>query len=411
MIQLTLVIVIMLIQQALAYMSAIILPNMAPVVANAIHVDPYLIGYHTGILYFFSSIWQLSCGGFIIRFGAIRMSQIALLIIGTGLILGAAGNIWVFAAAAALIGMGSSFSTPSSSHLLARYSPPRYAPLTFSIKQTGVPVGGLLAGALVPLLLPAVGWNGGLIVAGALCIAFTVILQPVRARFDVDRKPDHRLKAMEIWNNLHRMLHRPELRDLAIAMFCFVGLQSLFASYFVTIVSQNLQKPLATANHVFSLAMATAVFARILWGWIGSTLMPARILLAALAVVMSAASVATGLYDPSWSVPMIALVAILFCISAIGWHGLLLSEIARLAPAGNIGGTTGAVLAFGGLGMMSYPMIYALIVGSTGNFKIGFYLGAIPALFMSFRLFRKPAEEKFPMKTIDAACLNTYRKR
>ena len=43
MIQLTLVIAVMLIQQALAYMSAIVLPNMAPVVAKAIKdlgVDP-----------------------------------------------------------------------------------------------------------------------------------------------------------------------------------------------------------------------------------------------------------------------------------------------------------------------------------------------------------------------------------
>ena len=37
------------------------------------------------------------------------------------------------------IGIGSSVSTPASSHLLARYSPPKYAPLIFSVKQTGVP--------------------------------------------------------------------------------------------------------------------------------------------------------------------------------------------------------------------------------------------------------------------------------
>jgi len=410
MFQLTLVIAVMLIQQALAYMSAIVLPNMAPVVANAIHVDPYLIGYHTGILYFVSSIWQLCCGGFILRYGAIRMSQFSLLVIGIGLMVGAAGSLWVFAGAAALIGMGTSFSTPASSHLLARYSPPRYAPLTFSIKQTGVPAGGLITGTLVPVLLVTVGWRGGFAVTGALCIAFALILQPVRSRFDADRNPGHRVKVAEIWNNLRRMLHRPELRDLAFAMFCFVGLQSLFCSYFVTIVSQNLGKPLATANHVFSLAMSTAIVARIFWGWMGSSLMPTRTLLALLAVVMAVASIGTGLYDPSWSVPMIAFVAILYCISAIGWHGLLLSEVARLAPAGNIGGTTGAVLAFGGSGMMSYPMIYALIVGGTGNFKIGFYLGAIPALFMAYRLFRRPAAEKVPAETAERVGLNICRK-
>ena len=391
--QLIIVIVVMLIQQALAYMSSVVLPNMAPLVAAATNADPNLIGYHTGIFYFASSIWQLSSGGFIIRYGPIRMSQFSLVIIGIGLIMGVAGNLWVFAAAAALMGMGASFSTPSSSHLLARYSPPRYAPLIFSIKQTGVPVGGLLAGTMVPILLVIVGWQGAFMVTGAFCIVFAVMLQPVRDRFDVDRKPDHHLKPVEIWNNLHQVWHRRELRDLALAMFCFVGLQGLFGSYFVTIVSQHLGKPLTVANHVFSLAMSAAIFARILWGWVGSRLIPARILLGILALVMVIASVGTGFYDRSWSILMIAVVAVLYCISAIGWHGLLLSEIARLAPKDNIGGTTGAVLAFGGSGMMSYPVIYALIVNATDNYNIGFYFAAIPALLIAFRLFRRLTPE------------------
>jgi fucose permease len=317
------------------------------------------------------------------------MSQFSLFIIGIGLMIGAAGSIWVFAAAAVLMGTGAAFSTPASSHLLARYSPPRHAPLIFSIKQTGVPVGGLLAGTMVPILLGMVGWQGAFMVTGGLCVVFACMLQPVRDRFDVDRKADHRLKPVEIWNNLHLVWRRSELRDMALAMFCFVGLQGLFGSYFVTIVTQQLGKPLSTANYIFSLSMSAAIFARILWGWVGSRLIPARTLLGILALVMVIASSGTGFYDRNWSILMIAVVAVLYCISAIGWHGLLLSEVARLAPSGNIGGITGAVLAFGGSGMMSYPVIYALIINLTDNYSIGFYFAAIPALIIAFRLFHR----------------------
>jgi len=333
--QLALVIFVMLVQQALAYMAAIVLPNMAPPVATAMNVDPHMIGYHTGILYFVSSLGLLCSGSFIIRFGPIRMSQVSLVVIGTGLIIGGAGRLWIFAAAAVLMGVGTSFSTPASSHLLARFSPPRYAPLTFSIKQAGVPLGGLLAGTLVPFLLTIVGWQGTFWVTGAVCIACAVLLQPVREHFDIDRVPGHNLKTVEVLNNLQRMLRRPELRDLAFAMFCFVGLQSLFCSYFVTIVSENLGKPLVTANHIFSLAMTTAIFARILWGWVGSTLVPARQLLGILALAMVLASIGTGCYAPHWSVGMITAVAILYCVSAIGWHGLLLSEVTYYATHGS----------------------------------------------------------------------------
>ncbi|HKK23517.1 MAG TPA: MFS transporter, partial [Pseudohaliea sp.] len=149
------VITAMLVQQAFAYFAALVLPNMAPAVAADLGIDPNLIGYYTGLLYFCSSFGQLSCGGFILRFGAVRMSQISLLMMGAALMLGYLGAIWAFAVGAMIIGVGSSVSTPASSHLLARYSPPKYAPLIFSVKQTGVPVGGLMAGMLIPLLL---GW-------------------------------------------------------------------------------------------------------------------------------------------------------------------------------------------------------------------------------------------------------------
>ena len=113
--QLLIVIVVMLIQQALAYMATVVLPNMAPLVARAINADPNLVGYHTGICSFVALIWQLSSGGFIIRYGPIRMSQFSLVIIGIGLTVGIAGNLWVFAAAAVLIGTGAAFSTPWTS--------------------------------------------------------------------------------------------------------------------------------------------------------------------------------------------------------------------------------------------------------------------------------------------------------
>lgn len=54
--QLTFVIFVMLIQQTFAYMGTLVLPNMGPVVAAAIGVDPYLVGYYTSILFFFSSM-------------------------------------------------------------------------------------------------------------------------------------------------------------------------------------------------------------------------------------------------------------------------------------------------------------------------------------------------------------------
>ena len=199
---LLIVIFAMLIQQAFAYFAALVLPNMAPAVAADLGIDPHLIGFYTGVLYFSSSLGQLSCGGFILRYGAVRMSQASLVFMGLALMMGYFGALPVFAAAAALTGMATSVSTPASSHLLARYSPPKYAPLIFSVKQTGVPVGGLMAGLLVPLLLGVLGWRGAFVACGAFCVIFAIMLQPIRQRFDSDRNPGQSLKPGYIWQNL-----------------------------------------------------------------------------------------------------------------------------------------------------------------------------------------------------------------
>jgi MFS family permease len=387
---LLIVIFAMLLQQAFAYFTTLVLPNMAPVVAGALDIDPHLIGYYTGILYLFSSIGQVSCGGFILRFGAVRMSQISLALMGAALMTGYFGEVAVFAAGAAVMGLASSVSTPSSSHLLARYSPPKYAPLIFSVKQTGVPVGGLMAGLMVPALLALLDWRGTFVACGALCIVVAVRLQPIRRQFDTDRDPKQSLKPGFIWQTLKGVMMTPSLRDLAIGMFCFVGLQGLFGSYFVTYISEAMHRPLETANYFFSIAMATAIFARILWGWVGSALMPARRLIAYLSAVMAVAAVGMGSLRPEWSDLTIICVAILYCISAISWHGLMMAELARLAPKGRVGPVTGAALACAGAGMMSYPMLYAVLVKTTGDESLGFYIAALPAVVMAVKLYLPP---------------------
>ena len=140
-------------QQSLTYMSHLVVPIAAPELARTFGLPVALAGAHMGIVYLIASVSMAFAGEFIRRFGAARMSQVALLATAIGLAMGAAGALWAFALSAFLIGAGSAFSTPASSDILARYAPPKHAPLIFSIKQTGVPAGEMLGGILVPFLI------------------------------------------------------------------------------------------------------------------------------------------------------------------------------------------------------------------------------------------------------------------
>src|SRR5207248_7553672 len=129
----------------------------------------------------------LACGGFIERFGAIRVSQFGVLVCAAATLmiaLAPAHATALLACGALLIGIGYGPITPASSHVLIRTAPPHRLAPTFSIKQTGVPAGAALAGALLPALALAVGWRNALVAAAMSGLAVAAIAQPTQAMLD-----------------------------------------------------------------------------------------------------------------------------------------------------------------------------------------------------------------------------------
>src|SRR3546814_20024698 len=84
---------------------------------------------------------SLLAGGFVRRFGAIRASQIGLLLCAAGVAISVLPSPISMAIGAVLIGLGYGPITPASSHLLARSTPAHRLSFVFSVTQTGVPLG------------------------------------------------------------------------------------------------------------------------------------------------------------------------------------------------------------------------------------------------------------------------------
>lgn len=384
----------MLVQQAFAYMSTLVLPVAAPAVSASLGLDIALVGPYTAIMYVASTLSAGASGGFIQRYGALRVSQAALVLMGLGLVFSWPGWTLAFAATSFVIGAGSAVSTPASSEILARYCPPRRAPLIFSIKQTGVPVGGILAGLLVPAFIAALGWEGAFIACGAMCVVLAFLLQPLRAEFDRHRNPSYRISTRAVAHTVRAVLVHPGLRELALGSVSWVGLQAIYGAFFVALLADGLGYPLGAAGAVFAVGQGAAIGARILWGWLASRFGNARRLLGWLAVVMAAASIATAFFGPGWPVAAVGAVAVVYAGTAISWHGVLLAETARLSPADRIGAMTGGVLLFTSTGIMVYPMIFGAILKATGSYAPGFALAALPALYTGARMLLRRRRRK-----------------
>jgi nitrate/nitrite transporter NarK len=308
------------------------------------------------------------------------MTQVGMLFLGGGLAVSATGSLAAFVPGAFASGLGQAVSTPSSSHLLGRFAPPRLAPLIFSLKQTGVPAGLMLAGIVAPALVEIAGWQVTLLSIAAICAGTALALQPLRGRFDTDRNPAQPLTPAAMRSNIVSVLREPALQLLCFTMFSFVGLQALFTGFFVLYLVEGLAYDLAGAGLVFAIAVAVAVPARIGWGWVASRLVRPNILLAALGIGMSAAAALTASLDARWPMWAIVVATTAFSVTAVSWHGVLLAEVARLSPTGRIGSTTGVVLAFGDAGSLILPLLFSAALALTGSYRIGFLIGAVPTL-------------------------------
>jgi MFS family permease len=377
----------MFVQQTFAALGRNLPLVIAPAIIQDLQVDAAWVGIYVAMAASAALAFQLGCGSFIIRHGALRMSQVALVFLAAGLASAATGLLSLFVLSAFIGGGGAAMSTPASSHLLGRYSPPRYAPLVFSVKQTAVPAGLLVAGLLGPALTGWAGWQATLYTAAAGCLGFAVMLQPLRREFDADRVPSRRFRLSDFGTTLTSVLATRDLRNLSFACFAFNGLQTVFTAYFVIYLT-GMGYSLALAGLVFSVAMVVAVPGRILWGWLGSAVVSPRVMMGGLALGMAASTLVTGFYGPLWPVLLVGFVASCLSATAMSWHGVLLAEAARLAPEGMRGAATGGVLSFGQTGALLMPLVYATLLGLTGSHGIGFMLCGLPALAVGISLLR-----------------------
>lgn len=375
-------------QQTCGSVGRILPAVLAPLIIAELHGDPSWVGVYFGIVAVAALIGQLGSGGFIIRHGAIRMSQVALLSVGAGLAAAVVGGISGFVASA-LIGNGiAAVATPASSQLLGRWALRRYAPFAFSVAQTAIPVGILLAGSLGPRLAQHLGWRGTMLVSAAACAFFALVLQPLHRRLDTEASPRHAIHLSDFRTTITGVLADYELRGLSFACFAFNGLQAVFTAYLVTWLT-TIGYSLVAAGALFSAVIAIAVPCRILWGWVGSFYIPPRVVMAGLAFGMAASVAAMAGLSATWPTLAIGVVAGTLSATAMSWHGILLSESARLAPPGHAGTVTGGVLSFGQMGAFVCPSVFALLLRLTGGYGAGWVACAVPAVWVGASLLRR----------------------
>jgi len=376
--------------QSLVTMALLTLPSMAPRVAQALAISPAYLGLYIALAYAGAMTASLAAGAAVARFGAIRVSQAGLVLCAVGLCLCAVPSFAAMGVGAVMIGMGYGPVTPASSHLLARTTPAHRISLVFSVKQTGVPVGGALAGAIVPSLQQFAGWQQALLAVAAANIVCAVVSQTLRKDFDADRNPSKPLAAGNLLQPVRMVLADASLRMLATCSFIFSIVQLSLTTYLVTYLTDSLAYGLVAAGALLSVSQVGAVLGRVGFGYLSDRWLGARRMLSMLASVMAVSALATALLPAHPPALLVMPVLFVFGATALGWNGVYLAEVARQAPPGMAGVATGGTLAITFFGVMLGPPLFGGLAGLFGSYRVGFGALAVPLAVCALVLWRRP---------------------
>jgi MFS family permease len=374
--------------QAMVAMALLTLPVMAPVAAKALEVSPALVGVYVAITYAGAMFASLTSGTTVSRLGPIRVSQLGLMLCALGLCLCAVPWLPAIGLGALLIGLGYGPITPASSQILARTTPPAQMALVFSIKQTGVPVGAMMAGAIVPSLMLGIDWQWSLVVVAMACIVSAALSQPLREALDDLRKAGLTFQLSTLTTPLRMVLGHRALSTMAACSFMFSMVQMSLTTYLVTYLHDDLAYGMVSAGLLLSVTQMGGIGGRIAWGLVADRWLGAQKTLALLAILMAISALATALLLPTLPLWGIWTILLVFGASAIGWNGVYLAEVARQAPEGKASVATGGTLTFTFLGVVIGPPLFGALSSAFGTYRAGFLALVITSSLCAWVLYR-----------------------
>lgn len=351
------------------------LPTIAPKLAEALAVEPALIGYQVSILFGGAVVGTLFGGNYTRWFGATRTMQLSVALSACGLLMMLLPSIWAIVAGSLVAGFGQGILNSATAHLLVKYTPPERRNLLFSIKQSGVPFGGMVVALSAPAVALTFGWQWAVMVVVVLILIVLALVQVMRSRWDADRDP-HADVTQQKFGGVPLVMTQPALRWLSLTGLLFAAVQRCLLTFTVIYLVAERGYSLIEAGIMLSLIQVGGVLGRLGWGWIADRYSSSVVLLI-VAVVSVVDTFALMALQDDW--PRLAVYAVFFVFGAasLGWNGVLHAETARLSPPGLAGVVAGGSTFFVFGGVLIGPSVFALLYTLIGSYSATFMLLAI----------------------------------
>jgi MFS family permease len=365
--------------QTLATMAMLSVPAAAPEIARELGIPGTLVGTFVSLVYAVGIISALGSPGYVHRYGAVRVSQGIMVAVVAMLMCAASGTLIGLAVGAVLLGLGYGANAPAGTHLLVPQTPRRAFNTVMSLRQIGIPLGGVLGSLLVPAVTVAANWRIALVAELAPAVLLGVLLQIPQSRWDAGRTPHYPLPGLRGLVQPFRLLREdPRLIGLSVASLLYSGVQLCFMAFMTVDLTSVVGFSLVTAGQVLATYQVAGAVSRPIWGWVADRFMsPTRVMLVQ-GIIMAVAAVAAAQFGPHWPVWAVLTVALIAGASASGYTGVAYAEYARLGGVRRTEATgLGTAIMF--LGVTVIPSAFGVAVAAMGGYDAAYLTLAVLA--------------------------------
>jgi predicted MFS family arabinose efflux permease len=239
--------------------------------------------------------------------------------------------------------------------------------LAMSAKQSGIPLGGIAAGAGLPPVAAAAGWRWAMAAPVAVCALLVVAATRVRGGAGTA-------------TTLDREQPRPGIvlaRAPGYAFgFLMAGVQAIVFTFLTVYLTDDRKLSVGRSGSLLAVLMLGGLAGRPMWGWLSDRRKDDRIRVLQAVTLLSCASLALV---PALGVPALAGAALVIGFCAVGWNGVYLAAVAESVAPDLIGTTTGVALVLVNAGAVVLPPAYGTLIDLAG-WPAGWYGCAVVTL-------------------------------
>lgn len=351
-------------------------PIMASQIAISLGLSPQIAGIYVGLVYAGAILSSSFAASLITRLGPLRTSFACIVTGGAGLALLAVPHLAASVLATAIIGLSYGPLTPASSHVLARYRSDEGMAFLVSVRQTSVPMGGVLAGFVAPPLVLALGWNAACAAIGGVIAALGATVWIAVSVVRNERPGEPHGHSASLFEPVRFIFRCPGLASLATSSVVYAAMQLVLSSFLVVYLTSAAGLDIVLAGALLSASQLAGVAGRLGWGFVADRVAAPRLLLLGIALLMALAAGLMSLFTASWPVGAIAAVVILLGATASGWNGVFLAEIIRDVRPAEVGLATAGSMMFAYMGTVLGPSLFGGLASAVGFPKAYLVMGA-----------------------------------